>query len=473
MVSGQWPDASSGGCDSPRVAFHAADVTDRAAVQDALKSLSQQLGPVDVLDPQCRASAASRGPPLRTSPTWKRCWRSTTWAACTAVEAVLPAMLARRQWATGGRQQPGSDAGAWRGRGGILGQQGGDGDLSESLRPALRRRGIVTTTCFLGFVRTPMSDGLSLRPAAVDDRATEAAASHRPRDRPPPPRGVLPVVRRLGSRRCCGGCPRGPSTASCPVRADHGPRRVLMSAAHEANTPPTTASSGRWASWPARTASPRPSTTARGSRRFRFWENLFLRVRRRTEGGAAANPAPPAAAGGRIAAGSRHRRRRQSCACCPRLIAVHGHRHCPAAVAPACRLTTPDASPLRLALAEGERIPFEDRTFDAVLCVGGFNFFSDPRTALARWPASRGPAAGSSWPTRFPTSSATAGVTASAWPFAGPVAHEAVVRPRVPRHGADEHDFDVRNAGRGGVLAEAQLHPIWCGYGYCLVGEPQ
>ncbi len=38
---------------------------------------------------------------------------------------------------------------------------------------------------------------------------------------------------------------------------------------------------------------------------------------------------------------------------------------------------------LLLALAEGERIPFADRSFDGVLCVGGFNFFSDPAGALS------------------------------------------------------------------------------------------
>lgn len=34
----------------------------------------------------------------------------------------------------------------------------------ESLRPALRRRGIAATTCYLGFVRTPLSDALPLHP---------------------------------------------------------------------------------------------------------------------------------------------------------------------------------------------------------------------------------------------------------------------------------------------------------------------
>lgn len=46
-----------------------------------------------------------------------------------------------------------------------------------------------------------------------------------------------------------------------------------------------------------------------------------------------------------------------------------------------CRDRFPDRG-LVLALAEAEQIPFPDWAFDAVLCVGGFNFFSDPETAL-------------------------------------------------------------------------------------------
>src|SRR5207245_845395 len=36
----------------------------------------------------------------------------------------------------------------------------------------------------------------------------------------------------------------------------------------------------------------------------------------------------------------------------------------------------------RLAWAEAERLPFEDRAFDAVFTVGGINYFRDPAAAL-------------------------------------------------------------------------------------------
>jgi SAM-dependent methyltransferase len=44
----------------------------------------------------------------------------------------------------------------------------------------------------------------------------------------------------------------------------------------------------------------------------------------------------------------------------------------------------------RLVLAEGEALPFEDATFDAVWTVGGINYFRDPAAALAEmWRVAR------------------------------------------------------------------------------------
>jgi SAM-dependent methyltransferase len=47
----------------------------------------------------------------------------------------------------------------------------------------------------------------------------------------------------------------------------------------------------------------------------------------------------------------------------------------------ACRDRFPGTSG-RLAWAEGERLPFDDQSFDAVFSVGGFNYFRDPAAAL-------------------------------------------------------------------------------------------
>ena len=47
----------------------------------------------------------------------------------------------------------------------------------------------------------------------------------------------------------------------------------------------------------------------------------------------------------------------------------------------ACRRRAGDRE-LPLALGEAERLPFRDRRFDAVLSIGGFNYFNDPEGAL-------------------------------------------------------------------------------------------
>jgi SAM-dependent methyltransferase len=47
----------------------------------------------------------------------------------------------------------------------------------------------------------------------------------------------------------------------------------------------------------------------------------------------------------------------------------------------ACRARIPSMAS-RLVLAEAEDLPFDDATFDAVFCVGGFNYFSDHAAAL-------------------------------------------------------------------------------------------
>jgi ubiquinone/menaquinone biosynthesis C-methylase UbiE len=41
-----------------------------------------------------------------------------------------------------------------------------------------------------------------------------------------------------------------------------------------------------------------------------------------------------------------------------------------------------DGRPLPLALGEAEDLPFHDRQFDAVLSIGGFNYFNDPEGSL-------------------------------------------------------------------------------------------
>jgi ubiquinone/menaquinone biosynthesis C-methylase UbiE len=124
--------------------------------------------------------------------------------------------------------------------------------------------------------------------------------------------------------------------------------------------------------------------------------------------------------------------------------------------------------PLNLVLAEAERLPFEDRAFDAALCVGGFNFFSDPALALAEMvrvvkPGGRVVVADEipdflqySWGHRihFP---ALDDWLMDRW--FGSEFRNMIVNCQL--------NIDQLTAS----LNQAAVHNIWRGYGYCLVGS--
>jgi SAM-dependent methyltransferase len=126
---------------------------------------------------------------------------------------------------------------------------------------------------------------------------------------------------------------------------------------------------------------------------------------------------------------------------------------------------------LFLALAEGERIPFADRSFDAVLCVGGFNFFSDPAQALAEMArvTRRGGRIvvadelpdlyGWGWGHLVGLPQFDDWLMKRFW--FGPEFTEMVLGTRV----------DVAAVARS-ALGSHRVHSIWRGLGYCIVGSP-
>jgi len=125
--------------------------------------------------------------------------------------------------------------------------------------------------------------------------------------------------------------------------------------------------------------------------------------------------------------------------------------------------------PLTLALAEAERIPFANGIFDAVLCVGGFNFFSDPARAIeemVRVTRSGG---------RIVVADEVPNFHRYGWGHRIGVA--ALDRWLMRRwFGAEFCEMVLTNQidpGRlaGKTLLRLQLHRIWRGYGYCLVGS--
>ena len=136
----------------------------------------------------------------------------------------------------------------------------------------------------------------------------------------------------------------------------------------------------------------------------------------------------------------------------------------------ACRDRYPDRR-LFLALAEGERLPFADRSFDAVLSVGGFNFYSDPQRALSEMARVTRPGG------RIVVADERPDLFEWGWGhligfpklddwlmrrfWLGSEFTDMVLRTRL----------DVRAVAES-ALVRPKIHRIWRGLGYCIVGAP-
>lgn len=138
-----------------------------------------------------------------------------------------------------------------------------------------------------------------------------------------------------------------------------------------------------------------------------------------------------------------------------------------------CRRNYPDRD-LRLVLAEGEKLPFRDDTFDHVLSVGGFNFFNDQTGSLREMarvckPGGRvvvadevpnlpnllqGRRLGLPWLDRW---------FLRTFMLLGKDFAETVDKHR---------DFQAEPVARA-VLDQVEIHKIWLGIGYCFVGKPR
>lgn len=126
---------------------------------------------------------------------------------------------------------------------------------------------------------------------------------------------------------------------------------------------------------------------------------------------------------------------------------------------------------LFLALAEGERIPFADHSFDAVLSVGGFNFYSDPEKALQEMarvarPGGRIVVADElpdlfewGWGHLLGVPSLDSWLMKRVW--LGPEFTDMVLGSRLDVHAVAK-----------AALQQPKIHTIWRGLGYCIVGAP-
>jgi ubiquinone/menaquinone biosynthesis C-methylase UbiE len=134
----------------------------------------------------------------------------------------------------------------------------------------------------------------------------------------------------------------------------------------------------------------------------------------------------------------------------------------------ACRDRYPERG-LFLALAEGESLPFADASFDAVLSVGGFNFYSDPAKALKEMarvtrPGGRVVVADElpdlfewGWGHLLGFPRLDSWLMRRVW--LGPEFAELVMG----------NHLDVRAVAQS-ALRRPVLHTIWRGLGYCIVG---
>jgi short-subunit dehydrogenase len=156
-----------------RCARAAADVRDRHGVRAALQALADQLGPVDLLAACAGITGVTLVEDLAVAEA-EAILAVNLLGVAYAIDAVLPGMLSRRRGhlvaissLAGCRGLPFSAA--------YSASKAGLTAYLESLRPALRRRGIAVTTVFPGFVRTPLMQNAKARPPVPLMEPDEAA----------------------------------------------------------------------------------------------------------------------------------------------------------------------------------------------------------------------------------------------------------------------------------------------------------
>jgi short-subunit dehydrogenase len=155
--------------------FAAVDVRDRAAVRGAIAGLADQLGPIDLLVACAGITGTTLVDDLAVAET-EAILEVNLLGIAYGIDAVLPGMLARGRGQivalsslAGCRGVPFSAA--------YSASKAGLNNYLESLRPALRRRGVAVTTVLPGFVRTPLLESARVQ-TPVPAMEPEEAARH-------------------------------------------------------------------------------------------------------------------------------------------------------------------------------------------------------------------------------------------------------------------------------------------------------
>jgi short-subunit dehydrogenase len=161
---------SAGGMAAAAVAV--ADVGDRRALRGAIESLTDQLGPVDVMVANAGFGAPTRLDPLNTADV-EETIRVNLMGVIYSIEAVLPTMLERHR----GHLLAVSSLAAFKGLPGesaYCASKAAVNAYMEGLRILLRTRGITVTTICPGYVKTAMTPMNSATPFLM---TAEAAAA--------------------------------------------------------------------------------------------------------------------------------------------------------------------------------------------------------------------------------------------------------------------------------------------------------
>src|SRR5205085_1446797 len=155
-----------------RCATAVADVTDAAAVRDALGLLEGQLGPTDLLIAGAGVGRETTADAFDAA-AFAQTIHVNLVGVANAVAAVLPGMRERRR----GHLAALSSLASYRGlprMAAYCASKAGVNALMDALRVELRTCGIACTTICPGWVRTPMTESLNLR--GVRMRTVEDAA---------------------------------------------------------------------------------------------------------------------------------------------------------------------------------------------------------------------------------------------------------------------------------------------------------
>ena len=158
-----------------RCARATADVRDREAVRSALAGFAEQLGPVDLLVACAGITGATFVDDLAIEET-EAILQINLLGVVYAIDTVLPSMLERGR----GQIVALASLAGCRGMPFSAGYSASKAALAtylESLRPALRKRGIAVTTILPGFVRTPLMESAPVQPG-IPMIEPDAAARH-------------------------------------------------------------------------------------------------------------------------------------------------------------------------------------------------------------------------------------------------------------------------------------------------------